>query len=586
MKKRKNQKGNLLLTLIVASLVLLLVALSLGVLTHQSVIHKTLSTKTRAQSAAKSITTRAVVEFQMEPSFGTPAHADYSKVLEWTAADGSTAKLTFDPDVADDLGIPHSTNNFEGETPVRGGAGYDVPPGTVELVGYGEAYGESRTMRNIISVPPYDFAVATNGGFASSGNLLVGTLPAGVNPVGLRIDDLLPAHLVAARDVELQGNASILGNVQAGAKVRRAGAVDIRGEIYEDTPPPELPTVDIDEYRTSVPYSGTIDSSGSATLDENTLHTGDINLVGTLTINDAVLFVDGDLTVQGGATGVGAIICTGNITFNNAADFTGNQQVAILSKGDVTLRGAGQTSLFRGMVYTEGRFSADGITILGSFVSNKPQPIGTTGSPDALPQIELNNVTLVHTDSDVRFSSRATQVSSGSQSLPGFAASTGSGNERFQISIGGTFDSPRFGFLYHDGDRPSGSSIYGNRLGSLYFANFTVPLPLYDNYTDEAQYEEDYRAAIDELAAGLQAEIEANWTDRGSTRDLRLSDLRQTLNSVLYRSAYKKTAQDDADPGSTGTGDPGQTEVMDIDFDFNKFINLRSSVRSVYLGPI
>jgi hypothetical protein len=348
------------------------------------------STKTKASSTGESITNLGLIDFQLDPTFGTPAHPDYSKVYSWTAPNGSIGTLVFDPAQAAALGLPCSTNNFDGTTTVVGASGFDVPVGSVELIGRG-VYGDTvELVRHLAYVPSFAYVVATNGSFESSGDLLVGELPEGSNPATVNFSDLLPGHLGAGEDVSLNGTAQVMGNVQAGGSIARSGAITIRGEAYENRPLPLLPVIDVEEYRTDTAFTSERPGSSEAslTVDEHTLINGNLNVIGDLQLNSVILFVDGNVTVGGGAKGVGAIISTGAVTFSNAASLTTNEKVAIVAQGDVTLLGSGTSSLFRGMVYTEGKFLADTITIIGCFVSNRP----AGGTPA---QVDLNDVKLL-----------------------------------------------------------------------------------------------------------------------------------------------------------------------------------------------
>jgi cytoskeletal protein CcmA (bactofilin family) len=386
-----------MLVLVLSVLAFLTISLTSASYMIQLSISRGSSIKTKASSTGESITNLALIDFQLDPTFGTPAHPDYSKVYRWTAPNGSIGTLVFDPAQAAALDIPYSTNNFDGTAVVVGASGFDVPPGSVELIGRGE-YGDTvELVRHLVYVPSFAYVVATNGSFESNGSLLVGELPEGSNPATINLDDLLPGHLGAGSNIALNGRADVVGNVQAGGTISRSGSINIRGEVYENHPLPLLPVIDLEEYRTETAFTTVLPESSEAslTLDEHTLVNGSLNVDGSLKLNSVILFVDGDLTVGGGASGVGAIVCKGKVTFNSAASFSANEKVAILAAGDVTLQGSGASSLFRGMVYTEGKFLADTITVIGCFVSNSPS--GAEASPG---KIELNDVKLLQKEVD------------------------------------------------------------------------------------------------------------------------------------------------------------------------------------------
>jgi hypothetical protein len=103
---------------------------------------------------------------------------------------------------------------------------------------------------------------------------------------------------------------------------------------------------------------------------------------GNLTLNSAVLYVDGDLTVNGAIMGTGAIFVTGRTTVNaaqQASDLSADNVVALASLGDVTLTAQSRANnFFRGVIYTEGNFTASHISLMGSFVA---RPIKTATPP-------------------------------------------------------------------------------------------------------------------------------------------------------------------------------------------------------------
>jgi hypothetical protein len=278
------------------TLAFLVVSLTSASYLHQLRFANGESTRQRASEMAESVTNLAVIYFQADPTFGTPGHADYSKVYSYSR-DGCEALLTFDPVKANDLGIKVSTNNFQGGNAVPGGAGRDVPPGQVELLGHATYHNTTTEIRHLIGVPDFSFVLATNGTFESNGTLLVGELPEGADPATVNLDDLLPGHLGAGGDVKLSGTADILGNVQSGNNVETSGNINIRGEVYGNRPMPDLPVVDIDRYRTETPFSGNLPSGAttSQTIGQHTLVDGDLTVSGTLELSDAILFVDGNL---------------------------------------------------------------------------------------------------------------------------------------------------------------------------------------------------------------------------------------------------------------------------------------------------
>ena len=100
--------------------------------------------------------------------------------------------------------------------------------------------------------------------------------------------------------------------------------------------------------------------------------TGDLNVSGGLKLDGGVLYVDGNLNVDGGIRGKGALFVTKGLKLYGSTQMETDNKVAVLAGGDVTIFGSGQeSSLFQGMLYNEGSFTAQHITLMGVFIQNK-----------------------------------------------------------------------------------------------------------------------------------------------------------------------------------------------------------------------
>jgi hypothetical protein len=76
--------------------------------------------------------------------------------------------------------------------------------------------------------------------------------------------------------------------------------------------------------------------------------------------------------------GKGAVIVEGQTIVEGGVDLQAENTIALVGQGNVTLRGTGaETSYFRGQVYTEGDFTVDKITVLGTFLANSQAPGGS-----------------------------------------------------------------------------------------------------------------------------------------------------------------------------------------------------------------
>ena len=83
--------------------------------------------------------------------------------------------------------------------------------------------------------------------------------------------------------------------------------------------------------------SGTLE--GSIAFEGLLRGTGSVRVTGPLRLAGAVLFVDGDLTLEQGVSGVGAIIVTGSVTVRGLVDLVTDNVVALLAGGNLLLYG-------------------------------------------------------------------------------------------------------------------------------------------------------------------------------------------------------------------------------------------------------
>lgn len=71
----------------------------------------------------------------------------------------------------------------------------------------------------------------------------------------------------------------------------------------------------------------------------------------------------------------GAVIVTGKTSLEGGSNFAHLNGVALLSKGDISLKGTSfESSFFQGLVYTEGSVEAENLTVLGGLISNSQSP--------------------------------------------------------------------------------------------------------------------------------------------------------------------------------------------------------------------
>jgi len=198
----------------------------------------------------------------------------------------------------------------------------------------------------------------------------LGTLPAcGPSPRGasfqvarsftsVRIDGVEHGGVTSVHDVRVAGDVACLAGMSA------------------------LVTLDQAQYPNQLLATGMLRRSG------------DLLALQGVHLDDAYLYVDGNLQVNGGLQGRGAIFVTGSLTIQGSSSFSADGMQAFLAKGDVVLAGSGkESSFFNGMIYTEGNFSANDITLVGTVVGNKPG--GST--------IEVQRTNILHSPASLSF---------------------------------------------------------------------------------------------------------------------------------------------------------------------------------------
>jgi hypothetical protein len=287
----------------------------------------------------------------------------------------------------------YSTNDYDGnKSYLTGWNGAAVPPGYVMLIACG-TYGQAtRIIEAYVTVPSYAYALSVDGALVASGSLnvrseqsmqtlynnsqaaAVGSPPATPQPganVGSNTKITASSSLITGDVVcpntsyiSLGSPSMVYGQVQQGRVT--------------------MPYLDITQYNSAAVAPALTPTSPITTVSTNSYALGNptFTIPGNLVLQGATLYVQGNLDVTGGISGNGAVIVHGNVTVDTGADVDATSVVALAASGDVTLNGASaQPKFFQGLVYTEGAFTANNITIAGAFVSvSAPDGTGSISS--------------------------------------------------------------------------------------------------------------------------------------------------------------------------------------------------------------
>lgn len=353
--------------------------------------------RSQAQDAADSALTVAIHKLKQDINF----EEEVSYRPEGMTCEG---RVTF-------TGEYHSTNNLVGDASVTGWNETVVPGHVAHLIGVGNHANETVVREVFIHIPPFPYAVASEGRLHSSGSLEVFALESIADlEDGVLDEEKMPGHIVSnapdersasgslvtpavllGEDTSISGDAQAVGSVHLipfNGSNPDASAAAARGVVDGQVRPghdrealPQVAARDFDPTGATDAY----EFQGEDELSGRAWHRGDLELTDDVDLQDSLLYVDGDLVINGNLSGVGAIVCTGNITVRGSMNVA-SDKVALVADGDVSIQGEGRfDSSFQGLVYAGGSFTAADTQIVGAFVSADPE----TGT-------RLHNVRSVH----------------------------------------------------------------------------------------------------------------------------------------------------------------------------------------------
>lgn len=377
-----HRKGSTLATtVVVVALVMVLgLALSSATVSHLQ-FASAQGQAQRARDSAEAAIALAIEKVIRQPNFGENGLPE--TVLQ-VPLQKSTGYLTFHPSAAADLNLPLSVNNKSGTVPVVGWGGRSVPPGAVQLIGLGRSGGKEKIIEAVLQVPEYPYALASSGPISSSGGLLIGGVDSMEEALeSLEPDSLRPADLASNATgiaVKLDGDVQISGDIQAVGTVSLGPDVHIDGEVKPHSEPVEIAPLNLQDFipDLSVPYT----PQPSPRISEAThSNAPELTITGGLELDDGILSVNGDLKIYGGVKGRGALLVNGKVEIFDGARLAAQNQVALVAKDDVLIHGNdASNSFFQGLIYTEGDLEAENMTLLGTFVANRPQTTVDPGS--------------------------------------------------------------------------------------------------------------------------------------------------------------------------------------------------------------
>ncbi len=359
---RRRLGSGLATTLMITALLLTVTCVVCGVAYHHLNFANRSDHAQRAQNLAESAVAQGIARVLEDPDYGPD-----DPPLVVPADENGSGWLSFAP--APDR--PLSTNNLAGDNSVPGWDDRVVPQHAVLLVGEGRYGSVTRRVEALLYVPPFPYSVASQGNFVATGPLLVAS-------VGTPGDaDLLPGHLVSnasgAKAVTTEAEAEITGDLQTSGGAELSSRTEVRGELRLHDAPATLPLVNVSDYDPA--GQGKTSQNAPAYLKSPVLEgfvrrAGDLQIQDGLELQGASVFVDGNLTLEGGVRGQGALFVTGDALLLGGSALSSDNQAALVVGGDVEVRSDDrQRSYFQGLIYAGGDLSAESVTLMGPLVS-------------------------------------------------------------------------------------------------------------------------------------------------------------------------------------------------------------------------
>lgn len=441
MVKRSRFRGlSILSVLVLVSIVVVVAAAMTGVFTMNMNVTQRVSNGTIALAEAEAGLTEVLYQItrdgHLDPEPAARKEGEDS-IVTW-GLNGETIRGTITPEMGSDKAFhvvtfardsefPYSTNNTN-LTNNTGYLGRTIPDGAIHVVSTGYCNGQYRTVECIVEKPPFPFGLATTGPIVSVDPIVVkGTSSAGVfdpNEEGDR-----PGHLLTNSKEGVSIGASSGRQTEISGFVKSSGGVSIaqpavvRGGVRTYTDESTLTDIDISNFDLIKEPSGVVNIVDSLYVKDQKLdvmyrYSGP-HLVykGSVSLEKAMLYVDGDLTIEGPLKGEGLVVVNGNAHFKSGTSLLGSNKMAVLASGDITIEGA--NNYFMGLVYCEGNLKASNISIVGTTVVNAPD--------SSKGRAELQNVSVISNEEtrdmtvEVTTSSEAgTSLSVGDGFLPSF----------------------------------------------------------------------------------------------------------------------------------------------------------------------
>lgn len=305
-------------------------------------------------------------------------------------------------------GFPWSVNAKD--NPKTGFKGRTVPRSMVSAFATGCCRGQYRTIEVLLYRPPYPYAIASSGRIHSQEHILVDGVDSTQD--AQQNKHTKPGHIyssfqtsvTAPPDPDNPDDYAVYIGDNGGDKTYISGFILSPGQVLLKPPATvkegirargdkvEIPCRDVSTYDNEGD-EGVIKIvseafASSQNLDAMYFHSGSLTFTGNVAMNNAFLYLEnGTLKIEGGLTGCGAIVVkNGSVHIKGNASLDGNNRIAILCGGPVTIEG--NNNYFQGLVYSQGNISAKDITVVGNLIMDGRD---FSGQADTSKSIALSN---------------------------------------------------------------------------------------------------------------------------------------------------------------------------------------------------
>ena len=343
------------------------------------------SCRQEALNLARSAVSQGIERLMVDTAYGKlPSTAPLLQVELSGTRPGAVGLLTFTPSLANDQEIPCSVNNLEGTAALPGSLRHVVPPAQAQLIGVGKSGGVTQKVVAYLAVPPFPYSLASAGPVRAEGGVTVGALPALPDGPVAADSTLLPADILSndgtSGSIFLGANTRVTGDVRAAGAITLdptapEGSILVEGMLKASSSKekiPHIPLHDYDPQAADKPFTNVESANypGHMVIDGSNRRPGSLRVDQGLELRGGLLYVDGDLTISGGLTGKGVVVATGKVTVSGQSELVAGGGVALLAGKDLTLAGSGsQGSYLQGLVYTEGLFQADRVSVVGTLIA-------------------------------------------------------------------------------------------------------------------------------------------------------------------------------------------------------------------------